>query len=353
MIIVGEANSVRPRSPLGKGRSTTSKWPGRRPFLLFGPALAVCLWPAASNAQDVRKVPRLGVLSWEGCPGPGSVFGRALSERGYRWGETVRVVCRSAGGSYEALSEAAAALARDQVELLVGLSHISAFALRRATTSIPIVMIASGDPVKTGLVDSLARPGGNVTGVSYYSTELTDKRLQLLREIVPMATRVAVLTNSLSDHAFGMYREDALIAARRFGIQPIVGDVRDPRELAPAFEGFATSGAQALMVLVDPMLRAEARQIAELALRHKLPAIYPGPWFLEAGGLASFSADFDQMTGRVAYYIDRILKGTPPGNLPVEQPTRFELVLNLKAAKAFGLTIPQTLMARTDRLIEH
>jgi putative ABC transport system substrate-binding protein len=213
-------------------------------------------------------------------------------------------------------------------------------------------MIASGDPVKTNLVASLARPGGNVTGLTYYTTELGEKRLQLLKELIPGIRRVAVLGNTESDHVFGMYWDDAARAARTLGIEMVTGDVRDPRHLEETFEAFVKKDAQALLVLTDPMLRSQAKRIAELAGKHRLPAMYGGTWFVEAGGLASYSADFDAMIRRVAYYIDRLLKGAHPATLPIEQPTKFELIFNLKTAKALGLAIPEALLVRADRLIE-
>ncbi len=319
---------------------------------MLGLVVGLALLPADGWTQQAAKVPRIGLLQWEGCPGPNSVFGLALRDLGYIWGEKIEVVCRSAEGNYQGLSKAATDLAAQEVNVIVGLSHIAAHAAHRATQSIPIVMIASGDPVRTNLVASLARPGGNVTGVTYYSTELGEKRLQLLKEIVPGIARVAVLGNTESDHVFGMYWEDAARAARTLGLELIVADVRDPSHLEQTFQGFSDKGAQGLLVLTDPMLRVQARRIAALATKHRLPAMYGGTWFLEVGGLASYSADFDAMIRRVAYYVDRILKGARPATLPIEQPTKFELIFNLKTAKALGLTVPEALLVRADRLIE-
>ena len=314
--------------------------------------VGLALLPLDARAQHAAKVPRVGLLQWEGCPGPNSVFGLALKDLGYTWGEKIEVLCRSSEGSYVGLSNAAADLVAQNVDIIVGLSHIAAHAAYRATPSIPIVMIASGDPVRTNLVASLARPGGNVTGLTYYSTELGEKRLQLLKELIPGITRVAVLGNTESDHVFGMYWDDAARAARTLGLELVTADVRDPRHLEESFETFAKRGAQGVLVLTDPMLRSQAKRVAELAANHRLPAMYGGTWFVEAGGLASYSANFDAMIRRVAYYVDRILKGARPGNLPVEQPTTFELIFNLKTAKAMGLTIPEALLVRADRLID-
>lgn len=320
--------------------------------MLLGFVVGLALLPVDGWTQQAAKVPRIGLLQWEGCPGPSSVFGLALRDLGYTWGEKIEVVCRSGDGNYQGLSEAAADLVAQKVDVIVGLSHIVAYAAHRATQSIPIVMIASGDPVRTNLVTSLARPAGNVTGLTYYSTELGEKRLQLLKEMVPGITRVAVLGNTESDHVFGLYWDDAARAARTLGLELIVADVRDPGHLEQTFKRFSEKGAQGLLVLTDPMLRVQARRIAELAAKHRFPAMYGGTWFLEAGGLASYSADFDAMIRRVSYYVDRILKGGQPATLPVEQPTKFELVFNLKTARGLGLTIPEALLVRADRLIE-
>jgi putative tryptophan/tyrosine transport system substrate-binding protein len=317
-------------------------------------AMALVLVVAAlgAEAQAVRKPPRIGVLAWEACPGRQSVFAAALRELGYVWGETIDVVCRSADGDHQRLAEAAATLAAENVTLIAALTHVTAFAARRATTSIPIVMIASGDPVRTGLVASLARPGGNVTGLTYYATDLVEKRLQLLKEIVPQATRVAVLDNPDSAHVFGLYGQDAERAAGAVGVRLLRTDARQPGDLATSLETAARDGAQALLVLTDPMLSAQARRISDLAARHRLPAMHWAPWFAEAGGLAAYAADYDAMVRRAAFYVDRILKGVRPGDLPVEQPTRFQLIVNRKAARDLGLSIPPAVLARADRIIE-
>jgi putative ABC transport system substrate-binding protein len=314
--------------------------------------VAVLAVSFGAEALQARKLPRIGVLAWEKCPKPDSVFGAALSDLGYTWGQTIHVLCRSAEEDHGRLPDAAADLAAQNVDVIAAFSHITAYAARRATRSTPIVMIASGDPVKSGLVVSLARPGGNVTGVTYYGTELVDKRLQLLKEIVPRATRVAILGNPESDHVFGLYRQDAERAAFALGLQLVMVDVSQARDLGRSFDTFVQNGAQGLLVLTDPMLRAQAHRIADLAAKHRIPAMYWGPWFMEAGGLAAYSADYDAMVRRTAYYVDRILKGARPADIPVEQPTRFELVINLKTAKALGLTIPPSLLARADKVIE-
>jgi putative ABC transport system substrate-binding protein len=261
-------------------------------------------------------------------------------------------VCRSAESDHGRLADAATALAAEKLDLIAALTHITAFAARRATQSTPIVMIASGDPVRTGLVASLGRPGGNVTGLTYYSIDLVEKRLQLFKEMVPGATRVAVLENPQSAHVFGLYGQDAERAAPALGLRPLRVQVSRPADLGRSFDAMAKAGAQGLLVLTDPMLSAHAQQVAELAAQHRLPGMYWARWFVEGGGLAAYSADYTLLVRRAAYYVDKILKGAKPGDLPVEQPTKFELVINLKTAKALGLTIPQSLLQRADQVIE-
>jgi putative ABC transport system substrate-binding protein len=308
--------------------------------------------PRLVAAQRTVRIPRIGLLGWEGCLSADSPFGQALGDLGYRWGQTVQILCGSGDGDYGRLANAARALASQNVDAIAALTHVTAYAAHRATHSIPIVMIASGDPVRTGLVASLARPGGNVTGLTYYAADLVEKRLHLLKEIIPRATRVGVLENPESDHVFGMYRQDTERAARAVGLHLVKADVSRPQDLERGFDRMVAGGAQGLLVLTDPMLSAHARQIAELAARHRLPAMYWAPWFVEAGGLMAYSPDYTAMLRRAASYVDRILKGVRPADLPIEQPTKFDLVVNLKTAKALGLTVPESLMLRAGRVIE-
>ena len=323
----------------------------RRRFLLTSLAGGLVA-PRLAQAQVPRKIPRVGLLTWGRCPGRESVFGTALRDLGHTWGQTIQVICRSAGGDHDRLAHGAAVLAAENLDVIAALTHVTAFAARRATATTPIVMIASGDPVQTGLVASLGRPGGQVTGLTYYSTDLVAKRLQLLKEMIPGLARVAVLNNPASAHVFGLYEQDAAQAARDLGLRLLKASATHARDLDRVIESVARDKAEALLVLTDPMLSAEALRIAELAVRHRLPAMHWAQWFVEAGGLAAYSADYDAMVRRAAYYVDRILKGARPADLPVEQPTTFALVINLKTAKALGLTIPPSLLARADQIIE-
>jgi ABC-type uncharacterized transport system substrate-binding protein len=322
----------------------------RRALLSALGAVAVAASPSWS--QPPRRVPRVGFLAWSGCPGPDSVFGTALRAAGYTWGQTLQVVCRSAEESHDRLTQSAAALAGEKLDAIAALTHVTAYAARRAAPATPIVMIASGDPVRTGLVASLARPGGQVTGLTYYSADLVAKRLQLLKELVPGLARVGVLENPESAHVFGLYEQDAEEAARTLGLRLLRSPVSRARDLDRAVEGLARDRAQALLVLTDPMLSAEVRRIAELTTLHRLPAMHWARWFVEAGGLAAYSADYDAMVRRAVHYLDRILKGARPADLPVEQPTRFHFLLNAKTATALGLTIAPALLARADEILE-
>lgn len=236
------------------------------------------------------------------------------------------------------------------VDVIAALNHPAAGAAREATSRVPIVMVASGDPVAAGLVTSLGRPGGNVTGLTYYATELTAKRLELLKEAVAGLTKVGVLHNpALASLPF---LDDTRAAARSFGFELRVAAVSERDDLPRAFQTFAQGGVEAVFVLPDLLLSAEARQIAELALRQRLPTMSWGSWFADAGCLISYSGDYRNMFKRAAVFTDRILKGEKPADLPIEQPTKFELVINTKTAKALGLTIPQSLLLRADRVIE-
>ena len=315
-------------------------------------AAFLAAWPLTSAAQQPASAPRLGILTWDKCLDAGSAFGKALADLGHHWGKNIDAVCRSAEGDHARLATAAADLVAAKVDIIAALTHVTAYAARQATASIPIVMIASGDPVRSGLVSSLSRPEGNVTGQTYYALELVEKRLQLLKEIVPDATRIAVLANPDSDHVFGIYRQDAARAAHLLGVQLVRADAARPEELERAFESFSQAGAGALLVLTDPMFSAQARGIAALAAKYRLPAMYWAPWFVEAGGLVAYSADYNRMMQRAAHYVDQILKGRRPSDLPVEQPTKFDLAINLKTAKALGIEIPPSILSRADVVIE-
>jgi len=316
------------------------------------PALALgVLSPPPAEAQAAGKVPRIGIVAFGSCAGSAeSAFAAGLRDLGYVEGKNVVVECRSAGQRYERLPEAAAELVRLRADVIVALNHPGARAAQEATSTIPIVMVASGDPVAAGFVASLSRPGGNMTGLSYYATELTAKRLELLKEMAPKIGRVAVLANP--HVAYFPFLDDTKRAARALGLRLQILEVSDPGDLDRAFAAMAGERADALFVLPDLMFSRQSKQIADLALRHRLPMMSWGAWFAETGGLMTYSADYAKLSRRAAAYAHKILTGTRPEDLPVEQPTTFSLVINLKTAKALGLAIPPSLLLRADRVIE-
>jgi putative ABC transport system substrate-binding protein len=306
--------------------------------------------PIAPHAQQSAKQPRIGLIRWkaEGCIS--SDFDDALRDLGYSPGKDLVIECRDAGGQYSGLNGAAAALVALKVDVIAALSEPAAHAAQSATATIPIVMIASGDPVASGLVKSLARPGGNVTGLSYYATELTAKRLEILKEIVPAARRVAVLTNP--EVAYLPFVRDTKQAADALGLEIQVLEARDAAGISAALEAIDGAHFDALFILPDVMNADEAPRIAKLALDRRLPTVAWGSWFAAQGCLAAYSADYDSLERRAATYVDKILRGASPADLPVEQPTAFRLVFNVRTAKELGLTIAPSLLARADEVIE-
>ena len=337
------------------GRRRDPIRPKRLRCLFLACALVVILPALAAGQSTSTSMPRVGLLVWGPCEeawladisGP---FLRGLGELGYKPGETVTIECRSAGRRYEGLATAAADLARLPVDVIVTVSEPAGRAVHDATTTIPIVTIISGDPVGGGMVHSLAKPGGNLTGVTYYATELTAKRLELLKELIPEITTVDVLANP--DVSYLPFEEDAKQAAGRLGITARVHQVSEPADLKNAFSRMKAEGAQAVFVLPDLMLSSEAPRIAALALEHGLPTMTWGGWYTRAGCLMAYAADYSAMDHRLAFYVDRILKGAKPGDLPIEQPTTFALSINLKTAEALGVEVPQSILLLADEVIE-
>jgi putative ABC transport system substrate-binding protein len=310
--------------------------------------------PLAAEAQEAGKVYRIGVLasSTEANFEPSvKVFREALHAAGWVEGRNVTFDVRYAGEQYARLAELAAELVRLKVDVLASLGTPATLAAKRATTTVPIVMESLSDVVGSGLVPNLARPGGNVTGVSGFAPELSGKRLELIREIFPRADRIAVLANG-ANPATGPVLRATETTGQQLGMTLHVRHVRRPAELRAAFEAMRRERIDALVLVADPLLFTEKGQIIQLAARHRLPAIYEMRLFPEAGGLLSYGPLSQERFQRMAVYVDRILRGARPGELPVEQPTKFELVINLKTAKALGLTIPPSLLARADQVIE-
>jgi putative tryptophan/tyrosine transport system substrate-binding protein len=327
--------------------------------LILALVLAVLVAALAAEAQQARKVARIVYLLWSPIESPEGranldAFRQGLRERGYVEGQNIVIEYRSADGKIERLPGLATELARLKVDLIVARSTPLARALQQATTTIPIVAAVMGDPVGDGLVASLARPGGNITGLSFLGPELVPKRLDLLKEALPTVSRVAALWHpgSFSERTNRDMLKGAEGAARALGVQLRLVGVRGPDELDRAFSTMTKERAEALMVFPNPALSNELRRIVNLATKHRLPSMFVGREAVELGGLLSYGASITDLNRRAATYVDKILKGAKPADLPVEQPTKFELVINLKTAKALGLTIPQSVLGRADEVIQ-
>jgi putative ABC transport system substrate-binding protein len=310
--------------------------------------------PRASEAQQPAKLFRLGLLGTVPLTEPGASriwdgFLEGLRQLGYVEGQNVVIERRFSEGKAERLPDLAAELVRLKVDVIVA-AAITADEAKRATSTIPIVMTNHGDPLGNRLVTSLARPGGNVTGLSTLSPDLVGKQLQLLKEAVRRLSRVAVLSNPTHPGHPRSLRETE-VAARSLKVRLQILEARAPTELAAAFSAVTKESADALLLLGDPMFFGERTRIVELAAKNRLPLMGGQTEYAEAGGLLAYGVDHRDSFRRAATYVDKILKGAKPGDLPVEQPTKFELVINLKTAKALGLTIPQSLLQRADQVI--
>jgi len=324
----------------------------RRCFVL---ACLLVLLNAPLAADPGHADAKIGLLTWLDCSDSGALgefdpFLQQLEQLGYRRGEGYTVECQGAGQRYDSLPDAARKLAELPVDVIVTLSQPAGKAAREATGTVPIVSVFSGDPVSAGLVASLARPGGNMTGVSYYATELTAKRLELLREAVPGVARIAVLSNP--DVAYLPFEEDTIRAAGQLGIEIAIHKVSEAREIDAAFVEIGKEGVQAVFVLPDVMLAFEAGRICKLALEQRLPTMTWGLWYAETGCLIAYAAKYSPMIRRLAFQADRILKGARPGDVPVEQATTFFVGINLKTAATLEMQIPQTLLMMADEIIE-
>ena len=310
--------------------------------------LITLIVPTLAVAQSAVSRPRIGLLTWDACEMPDLIAG--LTDLGRIPGKNITVECRSAGKRYEGYATATAELVRLPVDVIVSESQPAGHIARSVTNTVPIVAILSGDPVGSWLVQSLAKPGGNLTGLTYYVTELTSKRLELLQEMVPGISSVGVLANP--DVSYLPFEEDTMYAAKLPGVALVIRQVRKPSELDEAVHQMKAEGAQAVFVLPDMVFAHEAKRIADLALAEKLPVMSWGGWFTEAGGLMAYSADYARLVRRLAVYVDKILKGGQPGNLPIEQADRFEQSVNLRTARTLEMTIPPALLVRADKLIE-
>ena len=324
----------------------------RREFitLLGGVAAA---WPLAARAQQPTKLPTIGYMG----PNTPSVdsyrlpaFVQRLGELGWIEGRTVTIEYRWAEGRSEHLAEIAAEFVQRKVDVILTAATPPTAAAKQATSTIPIVFAAVGDPVGTGIVASLARPGGNVTGMSLQQTDSADKRLELLREVIPGLRHLAIMANGGNPAAVLDMREAEAIA-HTVGLEAVTSKIRRPEDIVPAFDVFKDR-VEALYVCNDPLAATNRVLISTSAFDARLPTIFGGREYIEVGGLMSYSASFPDLFRRAADFVDKILHGAKPADLPVQQPTQFELVINLKTAKALGLTVPPMLLARANEVIE-
>jgi putative ABC transport system substrate-binding protein len=326
----------------------------RRAFLAGSAALLAA--PLAAEAQQPVQVARMGWLGDNPAAGHPlrGAFLQGLRDLGYVEGRNVVIEYRFAEGKLERYPTLAAELVALKVDVIVAPISPAALAAKQATRTIPIVFAAVSDPIADGLVTSLARPGGNVTGLSTLSPELFGKRLEQLKQAVPGVSRVAVLwqPGAGSERSAKDILKGAEVAARALGVQPQFVETREPADLDRAFSDMTRARAGALTMLPGNMFINEQRRLVDLAAKSRLPALYPVREFVDAGGLMAYGPNLADLFRRAATYVDKILKGAKPADLPVEQPTTFELVINLKTAKALGLTIPRSVLARADQVIE-
>jgi len=316
-------------------------------------SLGLLAGPLSSAAQQPRKVARIGFLCPLFKPGPALLALRqGLRELGYVDGQNVVIETRFAEEKLQRFPSLAAELVRSKVDVLVPMGPAATRAAKQATTVIPIVLAGHADPVGTGLVASLARPGGNITGISSLTAELASKRLQLLKEVVPGVTRVGVFWDPEEPEEAAEWKETQL-AARTLGLQLQSLEVPGFTDMEKVFTAVGASRVDALINLgwIGPSF-PRGKRIAEFAAKQRLPSMYSRPVFVQAGGLLSYGPNWEELFRRAATHVHKILSGAKPGDLPVEQPTKFELVVNLKAAKALGLTIPPSVLIQTDRVIE-
>jgi putative tryptophan/tyrosine transport system substrate-binding protein len=325
----------------------------RREFITFLGGAAAS-WPLSARAQQPTKIPRIGLLSpfspadtalWH------KAFLRGLSDLGWVDGKNIAIEYRFAEGRNERLPGIIDELVRLKVDVIVTAVTNDTLAAKNASTGIPIVMAAAGDPVGTGIVASLARPGGNVTGLSQMNPELNGKRLELLKEIAPGISSVAVLLNP-EDPISTLGWKEIELPAQKLKVEAHSLEVRNTAELDKALQQAVKARMNALAIMPNPVFVQNLKRIADFALQNQLPSMFHLREFANAGGLVSYGVDRNDLFQRAAAYVDKILKGAKPADLPIEQPTKFELVINLKTAKAIGLSVPPTLLSRADEVIE-
>ena len=321
-------------------------------LLVIFVTLAACgVVAQAQQPTKIRRIGFLGVASLSATSARIEAFRHGLRELGNVEGRNIVIEYRWAEGKIERLPDLAAELVRLKVDVIVTGSAAPTRAAKEATTTIPIVMANDNDPVGSGHVASLARPGGNITGVSTLAPEISGKQLELLKEIVPKLSRVAVLGTS-TNSGYALVLREVELAAGAFGVKVQNLDVLDPKDIENAFRAASKERAGAVLLLASPVFLPQRTQIAELAVKNQLPAIFPQSEFVEAGGLMYYGTNTADLFRSAATYVDKILKGAKPADLPVEQPIKFEFIINLKAAKQIGLTIPPNVLARADKVIK-
>ena len=315
--------------------------------------LALTICGAAAEAQQPKGFPQIGFLSGGFPSGRQNVdaFRHGLSDLGYVEGKNIGIVYRYGEGNVDRVPQLATELVRLNVNVILAGGTVPALAAKQATKTIPIVFVNVADPLGVGLVMSLARPGGNITGTSTINSELTSKRLGLLKESVATVSRVAFLHNP-SDASNVIFLKQLQNSARGLGLTIRLSEVRDPADFDRAFSAMARERVNGLMVAAGTLTSTHPKRIVDLVSKSRIPAMYGERRFVEVGGLMSYAANFTEQYRRAAAYVDKVLKGTKPADIPVEQPTKFELVINLKAAKQIGLTIPQSVLYRADKIIK-
>jgi putative ABC transport system substrate-binding protein len=341
----------------GEQKAVSSKTrrrnPMRKKILRFALCAVLLTLNFPAEAQQPEKIPRVGFLSRTSAPTPttpypsGDAFRQGLRDLGYIEGKNILIEYRYAEGSLARIPSLVAELMQLKVDVLVSATFQAIRAAKQATKTIPIVMITTADPVATGLIDSLARPGGNITGVTRLTRELSGKRLELLKEAVPGISHVGVLGEA---NASGFKDYETAARVLKIRVQHLKVESSNP-DFEGAFKAAARARVNALVTVSGALLVVNPKRVADLAVKNRLPSMHEGADYVEAGGLLSYSASDTESFKRAAVYVDKILKGAKPADLPVEQPTKFEFIVNLKTAKQIGLTIPQSVLFRADRVI--
>jgi putative ABC transport system substrate-binding protein len=319
-------------------------------FILTVEIFGFCV---CADAQQPKKTFRMGLLTWAAPPPPSAAtpIDQGLRDLGYVEGQNIAIERRYANGQMDRFPELAAELARLSLDVLLTQSFPAALAAKQATSTIPIVLMGAGDPVATGLVASFAHPGGNITGVSALETELSGKRLELLKEAFPKLARVAVLWNA-ADFGMTLKFREIERAARALRVAVQASGVRKPMEFDNVFSEMKSKRPDALFVITDPLTQLNRKQLVELATKMRLPAMYENSPYVDDGGLMAYGPSQAENLQLALHHVDKILKGTKPSELPIEQPIKFEFIVNLKAAKQIGLTIPPNVLVRADRVIK-